>query len=214
MVLMSSAPFAADTPKMILRSTQTSPYGRKVRMATISLGIEDQFELVPADSLDPDDDLRVYNPLGKMPYLVAGQDIFFDSRVILEYLDAMAGSGKLMPKGGVERFRLLTKSALADGIIDASLLMAYETRFREPEQVSTRWLDHQRGKIERGLTAMLRDLPDPEVTDVASISLACAVGYLDWRRQIDWRAAYPDIVAWLDRFMASEPAFDLTRKIQ
>lgn len=183
-------------------------------MAAISLGIDDQFELVPADSLDPDDDLRTYNPLGKMPYLIVDQDILFDSRVILEYLDAMAGYDKLIPKGGIERFRLLTKSALADGIIDASLLIAYEGRFREPAQISQRWLDHQSGKVERGLTAMLRDPPSPEITDVASISLACALGYLDWRKQIDWRAGYPGLVTWLDSFIASEPAFELTRKPQ
>jgi glutathione S-transferase len=214
MVNMSPAHHPADASKMILRSTVTSPYGRKVRMAAISLGIDDQVELIPADSLDPDDDLRIYNPLGKMPYLIVEQDILFDSRVILEYLDAMAGYDKLLPKGGIERFRLLTKSALADGIIDASLLIAYEARFREPEQLSQRWLDHQRGKLERGLSAMLRNPPNPEVTDVASISLACALGYLDWRKQIDWRAGYPGLVGWLDSFSTREPAFEQTRKPQ
>lgn len=202
----------ADLPQMILRSTLTSPYGRKVRIAAINLGIAEQFSLRPADTSDPDDDLRIQNPLGKMPYLTVGSDILFDSRVILEFLDELMGGGALLPRSGIGRYKLLTKAALADGIIDASLLLTYEWRFRSEAQRSERWRDHQMGKVERGLAALANDLPNPSQTDVATISLACALGYLDWRKHLDWRHDFPVLQAWLDAYSAAEPAFEMTRK--
>ena len=82
--------------------------------------------------------------------------------------------------------------------MDASVLVVYETRFRPDLPHSPRWLDHQRGKIHRGLSAFEASPPDPNKTDVVSIGLSCALGYLDWRKQVDWRPAYPALVDWLD----------------
>jgi hypothetical protein len=95
--------------------------------------------------------------------------------------------------------------------MDASILIVYENRFRPDSPPSARWLDHQRGKIMRGLAAFQASPPDPDKTDVVSIGLSCALGYLDWRKQVDWRPAFPGLVAWLDRFSAHEPAFERTR---
>jgi glutathione S-transferase len=106
---------------------------------------------------------------------------------------------------------MLTQARLTDGIMDASILIVYETRFRPDLPHSPRWLDHQRGKIHRGLAAFEAKPPDPTRTDVVSIGLSCALGYLDWRKQIDWRATYPALVAWLKNFSEREPAFERTR---
>jgi glutathione S-transferase len=197
--------------RAVLRTTLTSPYGRKVRMTALVLGLEDRIEIRPADTLDAKDDLRDQNPLGKMPCLMADGMTLFDSRVIVEYLDTLAGGGQMIPAGGAERFRCLTRVALADGITDAALLMVYEGRFREASQMSARWLDHQKGKVTRGLTALAADLPDPSRTDAAGIAIACMLGYLDWRRPVEWRSDWPDLVRWLGTFSENEPAFDATR---
>ena len=200
----------ADPARMVLRTTLTSPYGRKVRMAAMVLGLADRIDIVPADTLDPHDDLRLQNPLGKMPCLLVNGDALFDSRVILAYLDELAGGGRLVPARGMTRFRALTRMALADGVTDAGLLVTYEGRFREPDQASERWLAHQRGKIERGLSALAADPPDPRATDGPAIALACTLGYLSWRKPVDWRAVAPDLAHWLTAFKAAEPAFDAT----
>ncbi|MGB9317690.1 MAG: glutathione S-transferase, partial [Pseudolabrys sp.] len=96
-------------------------------------------------------------------------------------------------------------------IMDASILVVYETRFRPDLPHSPRWLEHQRGKIRRGLAAFEAAPPNPAKTDVVSIGLSCALGYLDWRKQIDWRSAYPPLVDWLKNFSEHEPAFERTR---
>lgn len=197
---------------MILRTTLTSPFGRKVLIAVRVLGFDDRIRVEAANTLDESDTLRQQNPLGKMPcLLLADGTVLYDSPVIIEYLDWLAGKHRLVPADGAERYVALARGALADGILDAALLMVYEYRFREASQASQRWLDHQRGKVVRGLAAFAAAPPDPLRTDIQSIGLACALGYLDWRKPVEWRSDYGSLVEWLDRFSRHEPAFEATR---
>jgi glutathione S-transferase len=194
--------------RYILRSTLTSPFGRKVRIAMAVLGLDDRIRVEPADTLDEADTLRAQNPLGKMPCLLLPDGTpVFDSRVIIELLQELAGSASLIPAGGPDRYRTLTRATLADGVTEAALLVTYEGRFREPQQASARWLEHQRGKITRALAAFEHAPPDPQRTDLVSITLACALGYLDWRKPLDWRPHNPQLVQWLEKFAEHEPEF-------
>lgn len=198
--------------RFILRSTLTSPFGRKVRMAAAVLGVTDRLTLAPADTLDDGDTLRLQNPLGKMPcLLLADGTAIYDSRTIIEFLQEIAGSTQLIPAKGVARYVALTRAALADGLADAALLMVYEGRFREPGTYSERWLAHQRGKIMRALAVFETDLPPVAPTDIVSIALACALGYLDWRKPVMWREDHPRLAQWLNDFAAHEPAFNATQ---
>jgi len=200
------------TDNFVLRSTLTSPFGRKVRMAIEALELSGRVTVTPADPLDENDSLRHQNPLGKMPCLVlADGSTIYDSSIIIEFLQDFAGTDRLLPLRGRDRYRALTLSRLADGIMDASILVVYETRFRPDLPHSPRWILHQRGKISRGLAAFEAAPPNPNETDVVSIGLSCALGYLDWRKQVDWRPSYPGLVDWLNRFSVHEPAFEHTR---
>jgi glutathione S-transferase len=201
---ISSGPF-------VLRSTLTSPFGRKVRMAAQVLDLSERITLVPADTLNEGDTLREQNPLGKMPcLLLADGSALYDSRVIVEFLQEVAASAALLPAHGLARYQALTRATLADGLTEAALLMVYEGRFRAPGSFSERWLAHQRGKIARALAAFAADPPDAATTDIVSIGLACALGYLDWRQPVDWRAMQPALAAWLADFAAHEPAYART----
>lgn len=197
--------------KLALRSTLTSPFGRKVRMAIDVLGLTDRVTIVPADTLDENDTLRQQNPLGKLPCLLLPDcTAIYDSGVIIEFLQELVGGTPLVPVRGLERYKTLTLATLADGIAEAALLMVYEDRFRDPGTHSERWLTHQRGKVARALAAFERDPLDPAKTDIVSIALACALGYLDWRKPMAWRAAHPALVAWLEAFARHEPALERT----
>lgn len=197
---------------MTLRSTETSPFGRKVRIAIDVLALGDRIKVLPANTLDANDTLRQQNPLGKMPCLLLhGGDVLYDSGVIIEYLQELAGTDRLVPWRGDERYRKRTLATLADGITDAALLMVYEGRFRDDGAQSERWLSHQRGKIARALAVFEKAPPPPDVTDIVSISLACALGYLDWRQPVGWRQDHPRLVQWLADFSRHEGAFDRTK---
>ncbi len=197
---------------MILRTTLTSPFGRKALMAAHHLGLIGRLEIVHSDPREPEDDLRKDNPLGKMPALVLpdGRRIF-DSCVILEYFDHLVGGGKIIPADFDARIAALTLQALSDGIMDAALLVVYEGRYRPDALRHEPWLDYQRGKITRGLDALEKTMPDPAVVSVGTIATASMFGYLDWRKQVDWRARNPALEHWLDAFSTACPAFAATR---
>ena len=203
---------SSNPQNFVLRSTLTSPFGRKVRMAIDVLGLNDRITLVPADTLDENDTLRQQNPLGKMPCLLtADGSAIYDSGVIIEFLADLAGTDRLLPASGPARFKALTLARLADGITEAAILVVYEGRFRDPGAHSERWLAHQRGKITRALAAFEKSPPDPGKTDIIAIGLACALGYLDWRKPVEWRQDHPRLAAWLADFAKNEPAFEHTR---
>lgn len=195
---------------LVLRSSPASPFGRKVKIAAELLGLRSQITVENADTMDPEEPLRRQNPLGKIPALVLETgDTLYDSRVILEYLDMLAGGGRIIPAGGWERFDALRRQALADGIMDAAVLQVYEVRRRPVDRRHQPWLDDQAEKVERGLAAAT---PHAQPTiDVGHIALACALGYLDLRFEGRWRAAHPGLVAWLSEFEARVPAYAATR---
>jgi glutathione S-transferase len=198
---------------MILRSGPASPFARKVRIAASVLGLSSQIELRKVDLEDPADSLREQNPLGKIPVLVAEDgNAYYDSPVIVEYLDHVAGGGKIIPNDAPARFAALRLQALADGILDACLLLVYEGRFRPAEMKVQSWVDRQSDKIARGMKSL--EAAPPAITampDVGQITVACVLGYLDLRFAGAWRKDYPKLVAWHDAFAAKFPVFEETK---
>jgi glutathione S-transferase len=202
---------------MILRSSPASPFGRKVRIAIALLGFDGETRIEAADPTNLSDTLRQQNPLGKIPVLIAEDGIaHYDSRVILEFLDERAGGGKIIPREPARRLAALRLQALCDGILDASILTVYETRWRATEHHEQKWLEHQAGKVTRGLAALESSPPTLDraagsFPNVGQIALACALGYRDFRFGESWRKEQPRLVAWLDDFAARVPAFSATK---
>lgn len=198
---------------MILRSSPPSPFGRKVKIAAALTGVRDKIEIVIADTTDPNEVLRRQNPLGKIPTLVLEDGTtLYDSRVIVEYLDWLAGGNVVIPTEPKARFAALTRAALADGLLDAALLLIYEDRFRAPELKVAKWTDYQAEKIARVLDAFAAPPPTGK-RDVAHIGLACALGYLDLRFGGRWRETHKNLVDWLAAFEAEVPAYAETRVV-
>jgi glutathione S-transferase len=199
---------------MILRFSPSSPFVRKVRIGAALLGLDDEITLERADTTDPNDSLRKINPLGKIPVLILDDgSAVYDSRVILDYLDERAGGGKIVPRQGPQRLAALRLQALCDGILDASILTVYESRFRKPEMHEAKWLELQAGKVSRALAVLEAAPPalDAGLPNVGQITLACALGYRDFRFGEGWRSGHPRLVAWLDSFAARVPAFAATK---
>ena len=196
---------------MILRYSPASPYARKIRIAAELLGLSERIRIESASTADPNDSLRIQNPLGKIPTLIlADGSSLYDSRVIADYLDHLSGGGKLIPADPDRRFAALRLQALGDGINDAALLIRYETAtrpaaLRDPEAIAL-----QQGKIDLAL-ATLEAVPPAGPPDIGQIALACALGYLDLRFEGAWRQTHPRLAAWLADFCAAVPAFEATK---
>ena len=196
---------------MKLRSSPSSPFGRKVRMAAYILGFNDQITSVLANTMDPTDGICDVNPLGKIPVLEDDGSIFYDSRVIMEYLDAKAGGNLIIPASGSTRFEVLTRAALMDGILDAAILIVYERRMRPEKKYVESVVERQRIKIIRGLeiTAFSKPSYINRLTpDIGEIGLACVLDYLDLRKQLNWRDYAPNLSFWLQEFAAVVPGYN------
>lgn len=191
-----------STPSMTLFHNPASPFVRKVMVLLHETGQTDRvaLQLSQLSPVSPDPVLNQDNPLGKIPALrLADGNVLYDSRVILDYLDQQHVGNPLIPAEGTARWRRLTLAALADGIMDAAVMVRYELALRAPEKHWPEWLDAQREKIRRALAVLEADAI-AELTchfDVAAISVACALGYLDLRHpDLLWRDAQPQLAAW------------------
>ena len=193
---------------MILYSSPPSPFGRKIKIALSCLGMCDDVTVRVVNTMDPEDDIRGINPLGKIPALETGDNVIFDSRVILEYLDSQAGGGKILPAGGDDRYAVLTMAALADGIMDAAILVVFESRMRPAEMRVESFVTYQRDKIIRGLQGLgMTEYTNGAMPDMAEIGIACTLDYLDFRKQVEWRDHAPHLQGWLDGFAAAVPGY-------
>lgn len=201
---------------MKLLSSPLSPYGRKVKMTALMKGVMNRITVEKADTNNPDNDaLRSVNPLAKIPSLVLDDGTtLYDSHVICEYLDSLAPTPKLFPTAGAERFNALTLGALGDGILDAALLLVYEKRFRPEDKWVQGWVDRQQAKIDAALRHLEKNPPLwGKSPDYGHVTIAAALGYLDFRHEGKWRAKHPKLVKWLDQFAAAVPAFGETKPV-
>ena len=195
-----------------LRTSLGSPFGRKARIAIISLGLAERVRVTAAATTDQHDPIHALNPLRKVPVLVTDDNVaVFDSPVILEYLDWLAGGGRILPMEPQARFSALTLQALADGMTDALVLIRYEDRWRPDIQHSEPWLAHQQKKVNGALDALEQSLPPDDGWDVGQIAVACALGFCDRAAAADWRDSRPNLAAWLNDFSRRCPAFEQTK---
>lgn len=198
---------------MLLLSAPASPFGRKVKMTAHIKGLIDHITVEMIDTSRTDNHhLRARNPLQKIPVLVLddGGELF-DSRVICEYLDSLKAEPAVFPPPGLPRFDVLKRGAMADGLMEAALLLVYEKRFRTEEQRSQLWVERQQAKIDATLDLVEPDPPTLSGSpDYAQIALAAALGYLDFRHDGRWRDGRPRLVSWLADFTDRVPAFAAT----
>lgn len=196
-------------PRFRLYASTTSPFVRKVNVTAREVGLAHEIEAVlvrpPPGTNHPQ--LQRENPLAKIPTLLEeGQPPLFDSPVICEYLDSLHEGRKLIPPGGPERWRVLRTQALADGILDAGILVFYEGIQRPPERAWQPWVDMQRAKAIEGLDALEREVPAAGAPiDLGQIAVACTLGWVEFRQALgDVRSARPALFSWYDGFRARE----------
>ncbi len=198
---------------MNLFHSPTSPYVRKVMVLIAETGLTG-ISITPASGtpIAPDAGVIERNPLGKIPALEReGGPTLYDSRVICQFLNAEAGA-KLYP-AAPRLWDTLTVEATADGILDAALLMVYETRIRPEENRFAPWVEGQWSKISRALDTLESrwiDHLNKGPLDMGQIATGCALGYLDFRLSArHWRMGHPLLAAWEAGF-AARPSMQAT----
>jgi glutathione S-transferase len=196
---------------MKLLASPASPYTRKVRIVLIEKKIECDLEQV--DVAPVENPVNAHNPLGKIPALVLDDGTaIYDSRVIVEFLDGKSPISKLIPEDLRDRIAVRRWEALADGVLDAGLLVRYES-MRDKKEQSKAWSDKQLARVKRGMAQMAADLGERtwchgERYSLADIAVGCCLGWLGFRKPggLDWHQDYPVLARHYEKLMA-RPAF-------
>ena len=195
---------------MKLLGIQPSPFTRKVRIVLAEKKIDCDFVIAsPQAEGSP---VQARNPLGKVPVLVLEDETaVYDSRVIVGFLDNVSPFGRLIPPGNRERIEVRRWEALADGVLDAAVLVRYENQ-RSEDKRSAAWIERQMGKIRAGVDEMERELGDKSFCTgnsytLADIAVGVCLGYLDFRfPQLGWRDSHPNLVR-LETKLAERQSF-------
>ncbi len=185
---------------MRLWYSPTSPYVRKVMVSAAEKGLSDRIETIPARA--PENDIDARNPLSKVPTLETDDgDILYESKIICEYIDSLAGGVELYPASGKARWQALMLQGLADGIDDAAILIRMEDR-REDAEKSAWWVDRQAAKVARGLDVLEREAASfGDDINIGHIATACMLGFAELHGLAgDWRPGHPKLAAWYDEF--------------
>jgi glutathione S-transferase len=171
---------------MKLLASAASPYTRKVRVVLAEKKIDFDMELV--DVAPAENPVNAHNPLGKIPTLVLDDGTaLYDSRVIVEFLDHASPLNRLIPADFRDRVQVRRWEALADGVLDAGILV--RNGFQVEKQVA---------RIRRAVARLAADLEGRawchgERYSLADVALGCCVGWLGFRKpgNVDWPSEYP-----------------------
>jgi glutathione S-transferase len=194
---------------MKLIMAEASPFARKVRVLLRETNqLKDVEEVSIATSpFQVNEQAKAANPTGRIPSLIrADGPTLYDSRVITRYLDAKAGAG-MYPEAKL--WDVLTVEATGDSMMDSAVSISYELRLRPQEEVSTEWTDAQWAKVVGGCDALQNQWMDllNGPLNMAHISIACALGYLDLRHDArNWRQGHDALAAWFADF-SKRPSF-------
>ena len=182
---------------MKLLGSHPSPFTRKVRIVSAEKKIDHEFVIASPWADGPR--VTAHNPLGKVPVLVLeDQTSLYDSRVIVEFLDNVSPISRLIPPGNRERIEVRRWEALADGVVDAAILVRYEN-LRPRTERSAAWIDRQMGKIQGGIDELERELGDRAYCtgnsyNLADIAVGVCLDYLDFRYpKLSWRNTHPNL---------------------
>jgi glutathione S-transferase len=180
--------------------SSTSPFVRKVMACAIAREIDTQIERVPSNPHLSPPELIAQNPLSKVPCLVTDDGLaLFDSPVICEYLDSVENALPMFPGHGGQRWRALKLQAMADGVMDAAVARRGE-QGKPQETARDAFMARQKSAVERTLAEWERE-PPHKLVDIGTISVGCALGYLDLRFAMEpWREAHPHLAAWFESF--------------
>ena len=191
---------------MKLTFSPASPFARKVRIAAIETGLIDKIEFVPTAVVPgtSNEEYARINPVKKLPALILDSgDVIVDSYVIVEYLDELAGGGKLIPTSGPARWKVKSDHSLIQGMLDSMLLCRYEKMVRPAGLQWQAWSDDHWNRAWKGM-AHFEKQPDvlSRPLDISQIGLVCVLGYADFRfADCGWRKAYPKLDAFHQKML-------------
>lgn len=184
---------------MKLYYSVTSPFARKVRISAMVLGLDSEIELVPTDVYSADNFyVTKINPLNKIPALeIRLGEILTNSPFICDYLNSISLSRKIIPGNSFDRWSILNRQSIGDGIMEASVLRRYES-LRPLDRQDVKFDQRQKDKVQNGLRLFEENIARIKTDfEIDGITLLCALGYLEFRFSDEkWVEKFPRLNDW------------------
>jgi len=195
---------------MILVGQLDSPFVRRVAVSMNIYGLpfERQVISVYADA----DAVRAVNPLGKVPALILDDgETLFDSQMILDYLDELAGPDRaLTAPNGPERRDVLRCCAVSLGLSEKVVGLNFETKQRDPDTIDDGVIARLETQVKSALNWLDARQPNPWLCGSnmtqADITATAAFTHLFNRRgELFPESDYPTLAALRKRAEAFPP---------
>jgi glutathione S-transferase len=184
-----------------LYTSPRSPFGRKVKIALVEMGLEEAVEtcFVSIRPAAPPLKILPVNPLGTLPVLVlASGEQILDSLAIIDFFShEMPGKG-LIPSEPMGRRETLRRHAFANGGLDKAV-RALEERFRKENEDTRASEKAATASIMRMLTLIDGEAGQwaNDRFDVGDIAFVCLLGYLEFRYDwLGWKDLCPHLERW------------------
>ena len=131
---------------MKLFSTPNSPFSRMARVAIHELRLTEKVDVESVTVRDPKRKLLKYGPLGKVPALLVNDELFSDSRIVVNKIESLAESGKLTAK--IDDSASLSFEGFCIGFLESIAVWVREAR-RKQELISQELLEVERSRAIR-----------------------------------------------------------------
>lgn len=197
-----------------LFGSATSPFVRKVRILSGLVNFNDNPVIFSPASAAPykhagrgadNETIAQMNPLGKVPVLETDLQIgsVYDSKVICEFLNDHFKKS-FYPKD--QYFETRKAEALTDGVLEASVLIFYETTYRPEEKHHQPYVNGQWEKVTRGLDyleSVAKKLSTRrEDLTIVEIGVESILGFLSFTQpQFGWEQKYPALKQWREEVL-------------
>lgn len=175
-----------------LYNDATSPFGRKVLIACLErqISIEEVFIDIKEPAV-----LEPWNPIRQIPTLVSADGMaIFDSDVIVQYLDGQQGGAPLIPSDVA--ITVLVRMSLANGLMETTLKRVVETRRAASDAAILVRLEATIWRALGAIEAQIDKLEFDGILRADQISIAAALGYVDFRFTRTWSERYPKLQRW------------------
>jgi glutathione S-transferase len=164
---------------MILVGRYRSPFTRRVAVTLKHYGMN--YEHRPITAWAELEAVQALNPVGRVPALILDDgEILFESALILDHLDEVAGPARaLTPTSGPRRRQVLRLAGLSVAITEKAVAVVYERSWRPAEKQHAPWIERCHGQAAAGLAALEAIVRDAWLMgeEMAAADVAAGVMY-------------------------------------
>jgi glutathione S-transferase len=193
-----------------------SPFARIVRIALLETGLNEHVtmhEITRARLYSSESEVLALNPIGRVPTLeLEDGTILTESKLILDYIDALNPGAGLLPRDGSDGWRMLAEMGQACGFLDGVVSWMRALQTVEPQRVNAT-VEREATRADRAADALEAAVSNGAYSgplNAAQIVLGAALGLIEPRLPVwTWREGRPSLSAWFSAISA-RPSFQAT----